>query len=172
MKSDINKGEYSLVYTTGPEKSYVIEPHGGELNYKIAEKNPLKFYEQVFTQDITKHTVGKDKDLKKQKDEEHKKKEEEAGSPLKRRKDKIPTTVSSKVTKRPHLKIMMKLQQKIALKLQEKLGAEFGENIMTALKDKSIQEQIQELIKQDKIKIVNEQNKPVYQQEMKQAAAS
>jgi hypothetical protein len=45
MKSDINKGEYSLVYTTGPEKSYVIEPHGGELNYKIAEKNPLKFYE-------------------------------------------------------------------------------------------------------------------------------
>jgi hypothetical protein len=169
MKSDINKGEYSLVYTTGPEKSYVIEPHGGELNYKIAEKNPLKFYEQVFTQDITKHTVGKDKDLKKQKDEEHKKKEEEAGSPLK---DKIPTTVSSKVTKRPHLKIMMKLQQKIALKLQEKLGAEFGENIMTALKDKSIQEQIQELIKQDKIKIVNEQNKPVYQQEMKQAAAS
>jgi hypothetical protein len=63
----------------------------------------------VFTQDITKHTVGKDKDLKKQKDEEHKKKEEEAGSPLKRKKEKIPTTVSSKVTKRPHLKIMMKL---------------------------------------------------------------
>lgn len=45
MKSNINKGEYSLVYTPGPNKSYVIEPHGGELNYKIAEKNPLKFYD-------------------------------------------------------------------------------------------------------------------------------
>ncbi len=84
--------------------------------------------------------MGADKDMKKQKDMEHKQKEEEAGSPLKRKKDKIPTTVSSKVTKRPHMKIMMKLQQKIAAKLQEKLGAEFGVNIMTALKDKSIQD--------------------------------
>lgn len=37
--------------------------------------------------------MGIDKDMKKQKDAEHKKKEEEAGSPLKRKKDKIPTTV-------------------------------------------------------------------------------
>ena len=68
----------------------------------------------MFNQDITKHTVGKDKDIIKQKDEEHKKKEEEAGSPLKKKKSKIPVTVKSKVTKRPHLKIMLKLQAKIA----------------------------------------------------------
>lgn len=45
MKTNIDKGDYSLVYTTGPEKSYVIEPHGGQLNYKIVEKDPLKFYD-------------------------------------------------------------------------------------------------------------------------------
>jgi len=45
MKEEINKGEYAIVYTTGDKKSYMIEPHGGELNYKLAEKNPLKFYD-------------------------------------------------------------------------------------------------------------------------------
>ena len=64
MKSDINKGDYSLVYTTA-DKSYVVEPHGGQLNYNLAQKNPLKFYDQVFNQEVTKHTIGKDKDFKK-----------------------------------------------------------------------------------------------------------
>ena len=58
MKDQIDSSnKYALVYTS-PEKSYVIQPHEGELNYTLAEKNPLKFYDQVFTQDITKHTVG------------------------------------------------------------------------------------------------------------------
>lgn len=45
MKDNIKRGIYSIIYTTAPNKSYVVEPHGGELNYKLAEKNPLKFYE-------------------------------------------------------------------------------------------------------------------------------
>lgn len=49
--------EYGISYTSQPGKSYVIEPHGGELDYRLAEKNPLKFYDQVFNQDITKHKV-------------------------------------------------------------------------------------------------------------------
>lgn len=57
MKDNFQRGDYSLTYCSSPGKSYIIEPHGGELNYKMAEKNPLKFYEQVFTQDITKHKV-------------------------------------------------------------------------------------------------------------------
>jgi hypothetical protein len=47
MKGNIEKGEYSLVYTT-TGKSYIVEPHGGKLNYDLAHKNPLKFYDQVF----------------------------------------------------------------------------------------------------------------------------
>jgi hypothetical protein len=48
ITKDIEKGDYAFVYTTGPEKSYVIEPHGGEINYKLAQKDPNKFYDQVF----------------------------------------------------------------------------------------------------------------------------
>ena len=58
VKDNITRGDYSLVYVTGPNKSYVVEPHGGQLDYRLAEKNPLKFYDQVFTQDITKHEVN------------------------------------------------------------------------------------------------------------------
>lgn len=48
---------YKLHYTSSPDKSYVIEPKGGELNYNLAYKNPLKFYDQVMTQDIIQHKV-------------------------------------------------------------------------------------------------------------------
>lgn len=49
MTANIQRDQdYSLTYCSSPGKSYIIEPHGGALNYDIAEKNPLKFYDQVF----------------------------------------------------------------------------------------------------------------------------
>jgi hypothetical protein len=57
INSNIEKGSYGFTYTTQPGKSYVIEPHGGAIDYNIVNKNPLKFYDQVFNQDITKHKV-------------------------------------------------------------------------------------------------------------------
>lgn len=49
--------------------------------------------------------------------------------------------VRSKVTKRPHVKIMEKLMLKIAQKLAEKIGNEIGlPNIMNAMKDKNVEE--------------------------------
>ena len=89
LANNIQRGEYSLTYTSSPGKSYVIEPHGGEINYKLAEKNLDKFYDQVFNQDVTKHKVRKEKD--------------EEGSPRKRNKA---IEVKSKITKRPISKIM------------------------------------------------------------------
>ncbi len=70
MKDNIDKGEYAFTYTPGPGKSYVIEPHGGGINYNLAKKDPNKFYDQVFQQDLTKHTVGKDKEAVKKQEEE------------------------------------------------------------------------------------------------------
>ena len=32
------------------------------MNYNIINKDPNKFYDQVFNQDLTKHTVAKDKE--------------------------------------------------------------------------------------------------------------
>lgn len=91
---------------------------------------------------------------------------------MKRKKNNVPVTVKSKVTKRPHLKIMEKLRGKIASKLKEKLGAEFGENIMAALHDKSIDQQIKLLIKQDKLKIFDQNgNQPIYEKEFKEEAS-
>lgn len=144
MKNNIDKGDYAFVYTTGPEKSYVIEPHGG-INYNLAKKDPNKFYDQVFNQDITKHTVGKDKDVKRQIQEENERRFAEGEKPLK--KTKVPTTVKTKVTKRPHIKIMEKLKSKIAQILQKKMNDMGYGMILAALKDKNIEEQIKELVK-------------------------
>jgi hypothetical protein len=62
MAENINRGEYSLTYCSSPGKSYIIEPHNGELDYDLAKRNPNKFYDQVFRQQITKHKIGKDKE--------------------------------------------------------------------------------------------------------------
>ena len=39
--------EYGFTYTSSPGKSYIIEPTEGELDYKIAYKDPIKFYDLV-----------------------------------------------------------------------------------------------------------------------------
>ena len=54
------------------------------------------------------------------------------------------------------MKIMEKIMFKIAQKLEEKIGKELGlTNIMYAMRDKNVEEQIKELIKQDKILLVD-----------------
>lgn len=57
-----NNQNYKLHYTASPDKSYVIEPKDGELDYDMAYKNPIKFYDQVMTQEILQHKVSKEKD--------------------------------------------------------------------------------------------------------------
>ena len=42
------------------EKSYIVEPVGKGLNYKLIETKPLKFYDQVLNQDVIKKKVYHD----------------------------------------------------------------------------------------------------------------
>ena len=50
LSKNLAKGdEYSLTYVADPQKTYVIQPKEGEINYKLAEKNPLKFYDKVMS---------------------------------------------------------------------------------------------------------------------------
>ena len=49
QKQNTRTQQYGLHYTASPGKSYVIEPKGGELNYDLAYKDPLKFYDQVMS---------------------------------------------------------------------------------------------------------------------------
>ena len=39
--------DYSLTYCTSPDKAYVIEPHGGELDYDEACKKPNAFHKKA-----------------------------------------------------------------------------------------------------------------------------
>lgn len=48
---------YSITYCTSPDKAYKIEPHQGELNYSLAARNPLAFYNSVVSQEVTQHKV-------------------------------------------------------------------------------------------------------------------
>lgn len=50
---------YTLTYVASPDKTYVIEPKGGEIDYELAHKNPLKFYDNVMNQDIQEHSCAK-----------------------------------------------------------------------------------------------------------------
>jgi hypothetical protein len=50
--------DYQLTYVASPKKTYVIEPKGGEINYALAHKDPLKFYDNVMSQDIREHSVA------------------------------------------------------------------------------------------------------------------
>ena len=106
---------YQLTYCSSPGKSYKVEPHGGELNYKLVDRNPEKFYHQVFNQDITQHKVKE----------------------TNRRKHLV--EISTKVTKRPYMRIMEKIRLKIADRLKEKFGEAAGQEILEALREKHIE---------------------------------
>ena len=51
IQRQLTKGEKAQTYVTGPGKSYVIEAQG-EINYNLAQKDPLKFYDKLFNQPI------------------------------------------------------------------------------------------------------------------------
>jgi len=40
----------------------LIEPKGGELDYDLAYKNPMKFYNSVISQDVVQHKVSREKE--------------------------------------------------------------------------------------------------------------
>lgn len=47
--------------------------------------------------------------------------------------------ISTKVTKRPYMKIMEKIRSKIAERIRDKFGAHEGDLILDALKEKHIE---------------------------------
>lgn len=128
-----------MTYCSSPGRSYVIEPHGGELKYHLAEKNLQKFFDHVFNQEITQHKL-KEAGGDKESNIYHKK----------------PWEIVTKVTKRPYLKIMEKIRMKLFEKLREKLGEEHGEGIINALNDLHIEQSIKKLMKEDKIRLLDE----------------
>lgn len=50
--------EYNQTYIVDPKRTFVIEPKGGEINYSVAYKDPLKFYDNVMKQEIVEHKIS------------------------------------------------------------------------------------------------------------------
>lgn len=145
MKQVRDHSSYHLTYSTSPGKSYVVEPHGGELNYNLVDRNPERFYQQVFNQPITQTKVR----------ELHN--------------HAHTLEISTKVTKRPYMKIMEKIRGKIAERLKEKFGEAEGEEILSALREKHIEHQIVLLLRQDKIQLLNQHNERIYTKQIQRA---
>ena len=119
----------------------------------MAQKNPLKFYDQVFNQEITKHKTKEGKTNRNGEQSPEKQEKE-----IKQLTKKKTLEVTSKVTKRPYLKIMEKINDKLKEMLKNKIGDEFEQNILSALKDKAIEQEVKELLKKDKLQLQNEEN--------------
>ena len=54
---EITPQDYQLTYTVDPKRTFVIQPKEGEINYDLAKKNPLKFYDKVMNADVVEHKV-------------------------------------------------------------------------------------------------------------------
>jgi hypothetical protein len=139
--------EYTLTYCSSPGRSYIIEPHGGELNYNLADKNLAKFFDHVFNQEITQHKL-----------------KETGGDRESNLYHKKPVEVVSKITKRPYLKIMEKIRLKLYEKLRERMGDQHGEDIIEALNDRHIEQSIKKLMKEDRIRLLDEHAQPIYRE--------
>ena len=61
LKEHQHPSEVGVQYS-GFNKAHIVEPADGKgLNYKLIEKKPLKFFDQVLEQDVIKKKVAKDK---------------------------------------------------------------------------------------------------------------
>ena len=133
--------DYSLHYTASPGKSYLIEPMGGEINYKVARRNPLKFYDQVMNQDVLQHKI------------------EDIGSKQ--------VKMTTKVTHRKIGKILQAVQSKLSDLLQRR-NKWPESDILAALQDPVVKNSIQRNVSLKNIELVHSKSqKAVYLSEMK-----
>ena len=144
LKGVSSPDKYSIKYNTGLDHSYIIEPHLGEMDYGMAEVDPLKFFDVLFQQPITQHKVSRDKKIQQKIDIENQELEL-VGSP--RSKKKAPFIVKSQFnTIRPFIKVMEKLRRKIAERLLKSVDFSTLENLMKLLEIPAVEEEIKELV--------------------------
>jgi hypothetical protein len=71
---------------------------------------------------------------------------------------------------RPHVRIIEKIRNKLQNVLKLRLGARFGPDILNALNSATIDDKIRTLMGKDKIHILDQSGKAVYNVQMKAAA--
>ena len=160
-QGEINMRDYSLTYTVDPKRTFVVQPKEGEINYDIAEKNPLKFYDKVMNQDVLEHKISK------------KTRTEVIESPGRhgemaqvRRKTKG-LEMHTRLTKRAVGRILTAIQHKLHSMIVDYTGGEHNpDDVREALADPLAKAVVQRHIQKAGIKMVDNSNKTVYRQQM------
>ena len=160
-RGEINMRDYSLTYTVDPKRTYVIQPREGEINYDIAEKNPLKFYDKVMNQDVLEHKIA------------NKTRTEVIESPRRtgemvqvKRKTKG-LEMNTRLTKRAVGRILTAIQHKLHSMIVDFTGGEHNpEDVHEALADPLAKAVVQRHIQRGGMKLVDDSNKTVYKTQM------
>lgn len=100
-RGEIDQSQYSLTYVHSPQKTFVIQPKEGEIDYSIAQKNPLKFFDKVLSQDLVEHKVHKAKA------------ERNSDGTLPKKKTQKGLTMDSRLTKRAIARVLVVVQKKL-----------------------------------------------------------
>lgn len=153
FSKNIERSNTASHFYSSPGKSFVIEPNKKEIDYKLAKKDLNKFYEKVFNEEITQHKVKNE-------------------SPLRR-------SVTTKVTTRPHLKIMKKMRVAIALMLKNKFEELYAQgqgnkkttdDILVALSASPVKRHLNKLVQEDKVGFIDEEDKVFAVKELRRAS--
>lgn len=136
IHTNINKGDYSQTYCISPGKTYVIEAHGGELNYDLADKSPNRFYNTVLKQDVKKYQV------------------------------KMRGKITGEWTQRPLLKIISSIKDRIIERIGHNIGEEYEKAIAEALAaGGTAEEHLISMVQNDGVDLVDDNNNLLIQQQ-------
>lgn len=104
----------------------MIQPKEGEINYDLAQKSPLKFYDKVMNADVIEHKVqGKTKSSVVER-------EDGEMATIKRRTGGFEMT--SRLTKRAVARILIAVQDKLLRMISDATGSEYNaEDLREAL---------------------------------------
>ena len=153
QSGEIDERQYSLTYVASPQKTYMIQPKEGEINYDLAQKNPLKFYDKIMKQDVVEHKV--------QKQSSNVQNSQSGELPMKKSKSHL--GMKTKTTKRAVAMILSAVQIKIQQLMMDKLAEYNMSDIEFAFAHPEAKQVIQKEIAQNNIRMVGKNNEPVFQ---------
>ena len=163
MKSgEISMKDYSITYVVDPKKAYVVQPKEGEIDYSMAEKNPVKFIDKVLSQDVLEHKIAK-----KTRTSVVKQNSSVGEMPMIKRKSRG-MEITSRLTKRAVARIIIAVQNKLHSLLKDLVDAEHDPmDVREALNHPQTKDVVQRLINSQGIKLVEpNSNAVVYRQQM------
>jgi len=167
MKNNLaSNDDYKLTYIIDPKKSYVIQPKEGEIDYSMADKKPMKFYETVMKQKVTEHKVQRASTFVGRPDSPDK-------LPKKRVLKKGKTLeIKSRTTIRAVCRILRAVQNKM-----ERLIADHCDDEVTpaelkrAMSHPDTQEVLQKHVKKGNVKLLHKDSfEPVFEKQMSEIA--